>query len=91
MTSLSRPQLTILRYVKGHQLYAADINSGNGNRRRTLLSLLKLGMLSLDPIYRGHIELTEAGKQQLQQARDHENAAKVPPISARRKTRHDPA
>ena len=36
---LSRPQLDALRYAKNRQLYAADINEGNGNRRRTLLWL----------------------------------------------------
>ena len=74
---LSRAQLDALRYAKGRMLYAADINSGNGNRRRTLLSLLKIGMLAWDPIYHARIVLTPAGEQQLQQARDRLRAEKA--------------
>ena len=76
---LSRAQLDALRYAKGRLLYAADINGGNGNRRRTLLSLFKIGMLAWDPspIYHGRVVLTAAGEQQLQQARDHLRAEKA--------------
>lgn len=63
--TLSQPQIDALRYVNGRQLYADDINNGNGNMRRTLLSLLKIGMLDWDPIYRGRVVLTDAGKQKL--------------------------
>ena len=66
---LSRPQIDALRYAKGRMIYAADINGGNGNRRRTLLSLFKIGMLAWDPIYHARVVLTAAGEQQLQQAR----------------------
>ena len=69
-TKLSGPQLDALRYAKGRMIYAADINGGNGNRRRTLLSLLKIGMLAWDPICHARVVLTAAGEQQLQQARD---------------------
>jgi hypothetical protein len=68
--TLSRPQLDALRYANGRQLYAATINNGNGNMRRTLLSLLKIGMLAWDPIYHGRVVVTVAGTQQLQMARD---------------------
>ena len=63
--TLSRPQLDALRYVKGWMLFAEDINEGNGNMRRTILSLFKLGMLGWDPIYRGRTVLTELGEQKL--------------------------
>jgi hypothetical protein len=63
--ALSRPQIDALRYASGRQLYADDINNGNGNMRRTLLSLLKIGMLAWDPIYQGRVVLTTAGKQKL--------------------------
>ena len=56
---LSRPQRAALRYAKNRQLYAADINEGNGNRRRTLLWLLKHGFLAWDPIYQGRVILTK--------------------------------
>lgn len=75
MSKLSRPQLDALRYASGRQLYAADINSGNGNRRRSLLALLKLGLLDWDPIYHGRVVLTDRGKQQLSDARAKKLAA----------------
>jgi hypothetical protein len=62
---LSRPQLDAIRYAKGRQLFAADVNEGNGNTRRTLLSLFKLGMLSWDPLLRGRVVVTAAGLEQL--------------------------
>ena len=65
VSKLSRPQHDALRYANGRQLYAADVNGGDGNRRRTLLSLLKCGLLDWDPIYHGRVVLTERGKQQL--------------------------
>jgi hypothetical protein len=71
---LSRPQIDALRYANGRQLYAADINGGNGSRRRTLLWLLKHGLLGWDPIYHGRVVLTPAGEQQLQQWREKERA-----------------
>ena len=74
---LSRAQLDALRYAKGRMIYAADINGGNGNRRRTLLSLLKIGMLGWDPIYHARVVLTAAGEQQLQQERERTRAAKA--------------
>ncbi len=64
--TLSRPQINALRYARGRQLYAADINEGNGNMRRTLLSLLKLGMLAWDPICTGRVVVTAAGERELQ-------------------------
>jgi len=72
---LSRQQLDVLRYASGRQLYAADINGGDGNRRCTLLSLLKLGMLDWDPIYHGRVVLTERGTQQLADAHTKKLAA----------------
>ena len=42
---LSRPQIDALRYAKGRMIYAADIG-GNGNGRRTLLSLFRIGFLA---------------------------------------------
>lgn len=63
--TLSRPQIDALRYAKGRQLFAKDINEGNGNMRRTLLSLLKLGMLGWDPIYNGRVVVTAAGIEQI--------------------------
>jgi hypothetical protein len=74
---LSRPQIDALRYAKGRMLFAADINSGNGNLRRTLLSLIKIGMLDWDPIYRGRLVLTPAGEQQLQNDRDRKRDARA--------------
>ena len=74
---LSRAQLDALRYAKGRVLYAADINDGNGNRRRTLLSLFKIGMLAWDPIYHARVVLTTAGEQQLQHASEQVRAAKA--------------
>lgn len=72
---LSRPQLDALRYANGRQLYAKDINDGNGNRRRSLLSLLKIGMLGWDPIYRGRVVLTAIGEQKLAEIREKPRAS----------------
>lgn len=66
---LSRPQFDALRYAKGRQLYAKDLNEGNGNLRRTLLWLLKHELLAWDPIYRGRIALTALGAQTLDKER----------------------
>lgn len=63
--TLSRSQIDALRYAKGRQLFAADINEGNGNMRRTLLSLFKLGMLVWHPLYHGRVVVTAAGIEQL--------------------------
>ncbi|MCJ7437635.1 MAG: hypothetical protein MUP97_07745 [Acidimicrobiia bacterium] len=81
--TLSRPQLDALRYAKGHMIFAADINGGDGNRRRTLLSLLKIGMLDWDPICHGRLVLTAAGEEQLTKDRDrkHDARAKLGAIS----------
>jgi hypothetical protein len=78
MTALSGPQLHALRYAKGRQLYAADVNAGNGNLRRTLLSLLKIGLLSWDPIYKGRLVITDLGEQKLQEAHQRDLAARSP-------------
>jgi hypothetical protein len=72
---LSQPQIEALRYANGRQLYAADINGGNGNRRRTLLWLLKHGLLSWDPIYTGRVVLTELGRRKLAEAHEKKLAA----------------
>lgn len=63
--TLSPPQFNALRYAKSRQLYAKDINEGNGNMRRTLLWLLKHEMLAWDPIYNGRVVLTRLGEQLL--------------------------
>ncbi len=75
MKKLSQPQFDALRYVKGRDLYAESINSGNGNMRRTILSLIKRGLLGWDPIYHGRVVLTELGKQKLAEAREAKLAA----------------
>jgi hypothetical protein len=67
---LSGPQINALRYANGRQLYATDINGGNGNMRRTLLWLLKHGLLDWDPIYHERVALTKLGKQKLAEARE---------------------
>jgi len=72
---LSRPQLDALRYANGRQLYAKDINDGNGNRRRTLLWLIKHGLLGWDPNYQGRVVLTALGKQKLADAREKKAAS----------------
>lgn len=69
MKKLSPPQFDALRYAKGRQLYAKDINEGNGNMRRTLLWLLKHELLTWDPIYQGRVVLTKLGEQKLDEAR----------------------
>lgn len=76
MTKLSRPQFNALRYAKGRQLYAKDINEGNGNMRRSLLWLLKHALLAWDPIYKARVVLTKLGEQKLDEAR----AARRPQI-----------
>jgi hypothetical protein len=70
MRTLSRAQITALKYANGRQLYEADINSGNGNLRRTLLRLIKHSLLGWDPIYHGRIVLTDLGKHKLAEARE---------------------
>jgi hypothetical protein len=67
---LSRPQIDALRYARSRQLYAADINDGDGNMRRTLLWLIKHGLLGWDPIYSGHVVLTKLGEQKLTESRE---------------------
>jgi hypothetical protein len=74
--TLSRPQVNALRYVKGRQLYASDINEGNGNLRRTILWLLDRGLLGWDPIYQGRVVLTETGVQALTAVREIDLAAR---------------
>ncbi len=56
--------------MSGRQLYAADINGGNGNMRRTLLSLFHLGLLDWDALYKGRVVLTAVGTQTLQTERE---------------------
>lgn len=65
---LSRPQIAALRYAKSRQLYAEDINEGNGNRRRTLLWLLDHELLTWDPIYYARAVLTNLGEKLLAEA-----------------------
>jgi hypothetical protein len=65
MRRLSRRQLEALRCADQQPLLVDDVNGGNGNRRRTYLSLMKLGLLGHDPILRGRLALTPAGKEQL--------------------------
>jgi hypothetical protein len=67
---LSRPQIDALRYARSRQLYAADINDGDGNMRRTLLWLIKHGLLGWDPIYSGRVVLTKLGEQKLTESRE---------------------
>ena len=74
---LSRPQIDGLRYAKGRQLYAKDVNEGNGNMRRTLRSLIDLGLLAWGPAWHGCLVLTEAGKQALDAVREIDLAAKA--------------
>lgn len=69
MKRLSRPQIEALRYAKGRQLYAATINDGNGNLRRTLQWLIKHGLLGWDPTYHGRVVLTDLGTRKLEEAR----------------------
>ena len=68
--TLSRPQIGALRYVNARQLFAADVNAGDGNRRRTILWLIDRDLLGWDPIYRGRLVVTDAGAAQLQNDRD---------------------
>lgn len=74
--TLSDPQLKALRYVAGRQLYAESINEGDGNLRRSILSLFKIGLLAWDPIYNGRATVTAAGQRALEVARDIERLAK---------------
>jgi hypothetical protein len=80
--TLSQPQIAALRYAKGRMLYARDLNNGNGNMRRTLLSLLKLKMLDWHSMM-GYLVVTPAGLEQIDRARA-KKLAKV------RKTIDDP-
>ncbi|HSX22443.1 MAG TPA: hypothetical protein VLE97_06660 [Gaiellaceae bacterium] len=75
--TLSKQQIDALRYASDRHLYAEAINEGNGNKRRSLLSLFKLGLLAWDPIYQGRAVLTPAGKQALDAAREIQLAAKA--------------
>lgn len=75
--TLSRPQISALRYVRGRRLFATDVNEGNGNRKRSILWLLDRGMLDWDPICNGHIVLTAAGIQALAVVREIELAEKA--------------
>jgi hypothetical protein len=63
---LSRPQVAALRYVRGRMLFASDVDAGNGNMRRSIMTLFKLGMLAWDPIYTTRIVLTKTGKEALE-------------------------
>ncbi|HSX21538.1 MAG TPA: hypothetical protein VLE97_02035 [Gaiellaceae bacterium] len=76
MKKLSRPQFDALRYAKGRDLYAESVNSGDGNMRRSILSLIKHGLLGWDPtaFYRGRLVLTELGKQKLAEALEERRA-----------------
>ena len=74
---LSCPQINALRYVNARSLYAESLNNGNGNMKRTLLWLLKHGLLDWDPIYYGRVVLTDAGQKQLQRADEHRRAEKA--------------
>ena len=73
--TLSRQQINALRYASGRSLYAKDINEGDGNLRRTLLSLFKIGLLDWDPLY-GRAVLTPIGKDALKIAREIQLAPK---------------
>ena len=73
--TLSLPQIDALRYASKRQLYAADVNGGDGNRRRTFRSLFKLGMIDWDPICHGRVVVTAVGKSQLRRAYEKKLAA----------------
>jgi hypothetical protein len=75
--TLSPQQLKALHYASGRDLYAAAINEGNGNLRRSILSLFKLGLLGWDPIRHGRAVLTPAGKDALGAARAIQDAQKA--------------
>ncbi len=77
MKKLSRPQIEGLCYTRGRQLYAQDINEGDGNVRRTLLWLIKHGLLGWDPIYHGRVVVTAAGQEQLQRDQDRKRDARA--------------
>ena len=72
---LSQPQFKALRYAKGRQLYAEDVNEGNGNRKRTLLWLIDHGLLTWDPIYYARVVLTDLGEKLLAEAWEKKLAA----------------
>lgn len=75
--TLSRQQLKALRYAAGRHLDAKSINEGDGNLRRSILSLFKIGLVAWDPIYNGRARVTEAGERALAIARDIERLAKA--------------
>ena len=75
--TLSPQQVKALRYASSRQLFADAINEGDGNLRRSLLSLFKLGLLAWDPIYQGRAAVTPAGTQALAAACDIHLAAKA--------------
>lgn len=75
--TLSLQQLKALRYTAGRHVYAESINEGDGNLRRSILSLFKIGLLRWDPIYSGRATVTEAGQRVLIVAKDIERAAKA--------------
>lgn len=80
MKKLSRPQFDALRYASGRQLYARDVNEGNGNMRRTLLWLIEHELLAWDPIYHGRLVLTETGSQKLADERQRQRGIDRPGI-----------
>lgn len=68
--TLSLPQIEALRYASRRQLFAADVDGGDGNRRRTFRSLFRLGMIDWDPICHGRVVLTTAGRSHLRRAHE---------------------
>lgn len=68
--TLSLPQIEALRYASRRHLFAADVNGGDGNRRRTFRSLFKLKMIDWDPACHGRVILTTAGRSQLRRAHE---------------------
>jgi hypothetical protein len=75
--TLSTQQLKALRYTAGRHLYAEILNEGNGNLRRSILSLFKIALLGWDPLYNGRVIVTEAGRRALAVAQDIERANKA--------------
>jgi hypothetical protein len=88
VVTLSRQQFDALRYVSGRRLYAKDINEGNGNRRRSLLALFKIGLLDWDPIY-GSVVLTPVGKEALKTAQEIQRANKIGVIDVNKRKEID--
>lgn len=63
---LTAPQIAALRYANSRQLWASTINDGNGNMRRSIQSLFKIGLIDWHPTFQ-NVVLTKAGQAVLDQ------------------------